>query len=119
MYVTEFVTSAWNVHWCWRTTLSAAVLSKVVFSSLGEQLQEVVSTARPKLNSGETRELEKLINEFQYICTVKNNGSRHSNRVYHRIGTRDVHPICQSPCILPWAKQTQVHKILQGMKGWE
>jgi hypothetical protein len=47
----------------------------MVISSLGEQLREVMSTARLKSNAGEAQQLEKLIIEFQYIYTVMSDES--------------------------------------------
>jgi hypothetical protein len=80
-----------------------------------EQFQEVISGAKPNLDTTETQKLEKLITGFQDVFATKGGDFRHADRGYHLIDTGDAWPIRQPPSRLPLAKQAVVN-VFDDMK---
>jgi hypothetical protein len=81
-----------------------------------DQLQGVISDAKPNLDATETQALEGLIAEFRDVFATNSDVFGRTNRVRHRIDTGDARPIRQLPRRLPLAKQAEVDNMLDDMK---
>ena len=51
------------------------------------------------------------------IFETKSGDYGRTEKIYHRIDTSDVLPICQPPCRLPLVKHANVNDMLEDMKG--
>jgi hypothetical protein len=83
---------------------------------LCEQLQRVVSCARPNLKSREAHGLEEFITEFQDVFATKSDDCGRTDTVHHPIDNEDARAICQLPRKLPLAKQADVNGTLKNME---
>jgi hypothetical protein len=61
-----------------------------------EQLQRVISDAKPNLDAKETQALEGLIAEFRDVFATNSDDFGRTDRVCHRIDTGDARPIRHS-----------------------
>jgi hypothetical protein len=68
-----------------------------------EQLQGVISDAKPNLNATETQAFEGLIVEFRDVFVTNSDDFGRTDRDCHRIDTGDARPIRQNPRRLPLA----------------
>jgi hypothetical protein len=59
--------------------------------------------------------LEELLAEYEGIFAVNSEDRGRTNKVYHRIDTRDARPIRQPPR-MPVAKQAEVNEMLKYMQ---
>jgi hypothetical protein len=66
-----------------------------------QNLQDEISAAKPNLSHAESRELEHLQTEYRVIFATKANDYGQTDRVYHRIDTGEVRPICQPQSFSP------------------
>jgi hypothetical protein len=60
---------------------------------LCKELKDMVFGARPNLSKKEANILEEFIAEFQDVFATKNGEYGRMDKVCHRIGTGDAHPI--------------------------
>jgi hypothetical protein len=81
-----------------------------------EQLQGVISDAKPNLDATETQTFVGLIAEFRDVFATNSDDFGRRDRVRHRIDTGDTRPIRHPPRRLPLAKQAEVDNILDDMK---
>jgi hypothetical protein len=84
---------------------------------LCEQLQGVISDAKPNLDAIETQKFEGLIAEFRDVFAINSDDFGRTDRVCHRMDTGDARPIRQPPRRLPLAKEAEVDDMLDDVKG--
>jgi hypothetical protein len=81
-----------------------------------EQLQGVISDAKPNLDATETQTFVGLIAEFRDVFATSSDDFGRTDWVRHRIDTGNARPIRQPPRRLPLAKQAEVDNMLDDMK---
>jgi hypothetical protein len=71
----------------------------------------VIAVVKPNLSDTESRELEEPLTEYGDIFAIGSDAYRRTDRVYHRIDTGKVRPICHPPRRLSVAKQADVGEM--------
>jgi hypothetical protein len=81
------------------------------------KFQDEMAAARPDFSDAEYRDLEEHLTEYSDIFAMESDDYGRTDRVYQRIDTGEVRPICQPPRRLSLPKRAEVDEMFEDMQG--